>query len=401
VIGPYLDLLRLPYAARLAASTALYGLAAVGTFVPIVFFAREATGSYAGASAILAAVALGQALTNPWRGRLVDRRGPRRTLPLFAVALLATTAALLVAGRAHAPLLALVPIAFLTGVAAQTPGVVLRSIWGRITEGAERSTSFAFLTVMHELTNVAGPMAGALLLLLSSPTAAVAICMVIAAAASTWFAFSPGADIGERTEPRERWSLGPLVSPGFRAVLAMAFFYGLTFGQLEDIALPAFAVEHGSRASAGILLAAIAVGIGVGGFSYGLRKWTRPAGELMPAVSGLALAGTIPSLFPSSIPAMAAAMLLFGLCIAPISTLQFAVIDDVAPPGSGTEAFGWLASAALVGAAGGAVIAGRLVDAHGPKTALAGVVAASALGFLVAVAARRPLAARLSPRGLS
>jgi hypothetical protein len=36
VIRPYLDLLRLPYAARLAASTALYGLAAVGTFVPIV-----------------------------------------------------------------------------------------------------------------------------------------------------------------------------------------------------------------------------------------------------------------------------------------------------------------------------------------------------------------------------
>jgi predicted MFS family arabinose efflux permease len=317
------------------------------------------------------------------------------------VAVLTTTAALLVAGRAHAPLFALVSIAFVVGVVAQTPGVVLRSIWGRITHDAERSTSFAFLTVMHELTNIAGPLAGGLLLLLASPTAAVAIGTVVAAGASTWFAFSPGADIGERSDPQARWSLGPLVSPGFRAVLAMAFCYGLAFGQLEDIALPAFAVEHGSRASAGILLAAIALGIGVGGFSYGLRKWTRPAGELMPAVSGLALAGTIPALFPSSIPAMAAAMLLFGLCIAPISTLQFAVIDDVAPPGFGTEAFGWLASAALVGAAGGAVIAGRLVDAHGPKTALTGVVAASALGFVVAVIARRPLGIRLSPETLS
>jgi hypothetical protein len=50
---PYLAVARLPHAARLMASTALYGIAATGTLLPLVFFARDATGSFGGASAVV------------------------------------------------------------------------------------------------------------------------------------------------------------------------------------------------------------------------------------------------------------------------------------------------------------------------------------------------------------
>jgi predicted MFS family arabinose efflux permease len=399
VIGPYVAIVRAPHAARLMASTALYGIAATGTLLPLIFFARDATGSFGGASAVLAADAIGGAIGSPLRGRIVDRHGARRTLPLFALALLATTGALVVAGRDHASLLALVPLAFLVGLVAQTPGVVLRSIWPRITAGHERSTAFALLTVMHEITNLSGPLIGALLLVVMSPTPAVIGGTVVAAAAMLWFGFAPGVDGPERAEPRALFSPGPLAGPGFRALLAIVLFYGVLFGALEDIVLPAFAVEHGSRASAGILAAAIALGIGAGGFAYGLRKWGDAPGRLMPALSAIAFIGTVPGLFADSIAAMTLAMLVFGLLIAPVSTLQFAVVDDLVPRAFGAEAFGWFSSIALAGSAAGAILAGKLVDAHGPQTAMIGVVAAAALCCVTALV-WRPLLARPYAQGI-
>lgn len=397
MIGPYLAIVRAPHAARLMASTALYGLAATGTLLPLVFFARDATGSFAGASAVLAGDAVGGAIGGPLRGRLVDQHGPRRSLPLFALALLAATGALVVAGREHASLFVLIPLALLVGLVAQTPGVVLRAIWPRVTAGHERPTAFALLTVMQELTNLSGPLIGALLLVLVEPTAAVVTGTLLAAAAMLWFAHSPGVEGDERREPRRVFAPGPLVSPGFRALLALALCYGILFGALEDIALPAFAAEHGSRAAAGVLGAAIALGIAIGGFSYGLRTWRQAPGETMPALSLLALVGVVPALVADSIPAMALAMLAFGLLVAPITTVQFAVVDDVAPAGSGTEAFSWFSSIAMAGAAGGAVLAGKLVDANGSRAATVAVVVAAASCVLVALLRRRALASRFSP----
>src|SRR4051812_25037856 len=350
-------------------STALYGLGAVGTLLPFVFFARDATGSFAGASAVLAASAFGNAVGAPIRGRIVDRHGARRTLPLFALGIAAAMGALLAAGEAGLGLAVLVPLGFVEGFAGQTPGVVLRSIWGRVTEGHERSTAFALLTVMHEVTNLSGPLVGALLLLFLAPVAAAGICTGVAAMAVVWFARTPTVDDDERAEPRPIFSAGPLVSSGFRALLAMSFFYGVLFGQLEDIVLPAFAVEHGSRSSAGFPLSAIAVGIAIGGLAAGLRPWRRMPGELLPAFSAVALIGTIPALAAGSIAGMTALMLVFGLAVAPVTTLQFAVIDDLTPARSGAEAFSWFTSVALAGAAAGAIAAGKVVDVHDAGTA--------------------------------
>src|SRR5206468_8867693 len=117
-----------------------------------------------------------------------------------------------------------------------------------------------------------------------------------------------------------------------------------------------------------------------------------PPGELMPVVCAVSVAGLMPALLVDSIAAMAIVMVVAGVLLAPVLTLQFAVIDDVVPRGSGTEAFGWMSGIALVGAAAGAIVAGRLVDASGPDAALTGAVVSAALAFGVSVLCRRPLA---------
>ena len=65
-------------------------------------------------------------------------------------------------------------------------------------------------------------------------------------------------------------ALGLATTPGMLTVLMSAAAFGATFGAL-DVALPAFARDHGSVAAAGVLLSALAAGIGTGTFVYGLR----------------------------------------------------------------------------------------------------------------------------------
>jgi predicted MFS family arabinose efflux permease len=397
VIGPYVAVLRTPHAARLAAAAFSFNLVRMSAVLPLVFYARDRTGSFAGASVVLAAESVGGALAGPFRGRMVDRHGPRRMLPRISAASAVAAAAFLVAGEEGAPTAALALFGFLFGTTFQPVGAVMRTVWAPLHGEDARTTAFAFLTVMYEMTMVCGPLLGALLLVVTTPAVAFASAIGASVALAFVFSRSPGLALMPLAEAGVRPSLGPLSSPGFRALLAVVVFYGITFGALEPIALPAFASEHGSRASAGLPLAAIALGIASGGFAYGLVKWRRSPGRQLPFLCVVSLVGVVPPILARSIAAMVPLMLLFGVAMAPTSTAQFAVMDDVVPRGTGAEAFGWLQGLAMAGSAVGSLLAGQLVGASGPRAALIAVGAATAVAALLAVAGRRSLALKLSP----
>jgi predicted MFS family arabinose efflux permease len=73
-----------------------------------------------------------------------------------------------------------------------------------------------------------------------------------------------------------------------------------------------------------------------------------------------------------------------GVCFAPVTTCQIALIDDVAPPGRTAEAFTWLGTLYGVGSAAGAALGGQLVAAADPHAAIAAACAATAGAWLVA-----------------
>ena len=56
-----------------------------------------------------------------------------------------------------------------------------------------------------------------------------------------------------------------------------------------------------------------------------------------------------------------AALLVAGRAIAPTLAIAFALVDDLAPAGTMTEAFAWLATAESVGSALGSSLAGGIV----------------------------------------
>jgi predicted MFS family arabinose efflux permease len=100
-------------------------------------------------------------------------------------------------------------------------------------------------------------------------------------------------------------------------------------------------------------------------------------------VSLLFVLTLLPPLVVGSIPAMALAMFVAGLPIAPSFALAYNLIEAAAVPGTQAEVFGWISTSITLGiaagtAGGGDLIAHRSVDAS-LALAIAGAVAARAV----------------------
>lgn len=92
--------------------------------------------------------------------------------------------------------------------------------------------------------------------------------------------------------------------------------------------------------------------------------------------------------------AMSALAVLAGLCFAPVTTTQIAVLDEVAPRERPAEAFASLAILYGAGSATGAALAGQLVSAHRPRAAIIAACAATAVAWLVTTLRARTLSER-------
>jgi MFS family permease len=164
----------------------------------------------------------------------------------------------------------------------------------------------------------------------------------------------------------------------------------IAFGTLE-VALPAFADEHGSAETGGVLLAMLAVGSMAGGFWYGTREWKQPLHERYVLLCGLFALGLALPPLASSVAVVAVLMALAGLTLAPIVTVSYSLIDRVAPKGTETEAYTWIIAANVAGTAIGASVAGAVAQHHDAGTALLLACAGAAGGFLVAFVRRGTL----------
>ncbi len=400
--GAYRDLLRTPGAPRIVAVAVAGGIATQGAPLAVVLLGREATGSFAGASALLAAGTVGGLALAPARGRYVDRRGPLRTVPLLAAASTFSLAMLIVAAQAKAPLPLLAALS-LVGAACSPPlGAVMRTVWRDLLgDDAARHAAFGLLTVMQEITFFTGPLVAGAVIGLASPAAALATLGGLGLTAALAFVTAPATRAhARRRAPTEggstRW--GVLAHGGMRTVAMTAGLAGATFGIL-DVALPAAARHAGAAGAAGLLLSALALGIGVGGFVYGLVPPDKPPGRLYGPLCALAAVGLAPLVAASDggIGPLTALLVLAGLAFAPLTTCQFALIDHIVPRDATTEAMAVLGTAYGASAAVGAQVAGALVDGPGLRAAFASACGCAALAAVVATARRESLLHRDAP----
>lgn len=395
-LSVYAQLLRKRQVQVVVGSSIVAGLA-VGIALPIVLMVQGETGSFAQAGAVTAALAIAGCVSNPPRGRILDRFGQSRVLPPFAVASFTTFVGLVWATLAGAPVGVLIALAALAGLLHPPLLSSTRPLWADLVDDPAHLTSaYALQAVLLEVFFISGPLVAALLIALGSPAAAVLALSAAEMIGILALAATP-ASRAWRPARREVGRAGAIASPGMRVLIGTDVPIGMLFGAL-DVGVPAFAKAHGAEAAAGAVLAALAVGSMIGGVIYGARAG-RPTGLRYALLLGILAILCAPLPLAETVLALGALMALAGLLVAPMNSVGLGLIDYVAPAGTAAEATSWVGAAYQGGLAVGTGLGGAIVEGAGTDAVFLVAFGFACAAALVAWLGRRALTPQPSRAG--
>jgi MFS family permease len=378
----YRALIALPEARRpLVASIA--GSMPIGMFgLAILLLVRDAHGSFAVAGRVVGAFGVANALGAVAQGRLMDRFGQPRVLRRAAALHVSMLVVLVAAATREAPSWVLALCALGAGGSLPQVPAAMRSLWSAIVPDEDsRQTAYALVTIVFEVSVVTAPVLTAAIAAVASPAAAVLTAAAVGGTGALAFS-ATAASQRWRGVPHEVGPLGPLHAAGVRTLFLVLLAFGTAIGVLQ-VALPAFADDHGAAEAGGLYLAALSAGSLCGGLVYGARRWPGTPSQRL-ATCMLCIAGGCLLIAAATVPAtVGGAALAVGLAFAPTTVVCSALLDTVAPPGTVTEAFAVTVMGIVVGIAIGNAIGGAIVDSASYRTAgiaAAGIAAAGAVG---------------------
>ena len=347
--------------------------------------------SYGQAGLVTAAATIAIAISGPWRGRLLDRLGLRRTVaPSLLIQLVCWSIAPWVG---YAPLMAL---AALAGLFVVPTFSILRQVIIRSVPEHQRRTALSLDSAATELSFMAGPALGVWLattwntgwaLFTVEMAAVLAGCVLWVANPAIKGAPDvpdPSRDgtessdaIDEAAEPEPV----PGAWRGFITVRVAAVYLAAACTTLvlsgTDVSIVAALRSFEATQAIGWILALWGAGSLVGGLVYG--AWHRSF-SVFWLLGGLA-ATTAPVALAVGVPSFAVLVTLSGFLCAPTITATVEQLSRVVPERFRGEMMGWHGSAMTAGSAVGAPLAGFAIDHGGWRW---GFLVVSALGVLVA-----------------
>lgn len=335
----------------------------------LLLYVQHATGSFAVAGLTSAAALVGVAFGSVIQGRIMDRLGPTRPLCVVAVLAVLFVTTEIVAVESHAPDAVLIALALGIGLSEMTVSSASRSLWVRLLPpGPTRQAAYAYEAISMEVFFILGPgLAGLMSALPWAGTGLVAgtVCMIVGglgfALTPTVRAWRPAAD-----QVRPTSVLGPLVSPGMRTVALAALGFGVVIGFVE-VAVPAFATSAGEPAVGGLMLSLWSISSVIFGVLYGMSPWPKQMHLRLPVLlTGFSVLVLLLAL-PTNLIWLGVALLVVGTMITPQATTHSTMIEQVAPAGTTTEAFGWVITSVTLGLAIGQSVSGQIVDRAGPQ----------------------------------
>lgn len=386
MLSTYRTILATPGAPAFTAAGALGRLPLSMTGLGIVLLISQRTGEYAPAGIVAAVYQLVSAAFAPVQGRLADRLGQAPVL-IAAGGLFAGGGALLLATVDHSLVAAAVGAA-IAGAGAPQAGNMVRARWTHVLQDRSRlQTAFALEAVLDEAVFIVGPVLVTALTLSALDWSGLAVAGA-AAIVGAW-----GLALQRRTQPPHReatratqepmaWSmLGPIV--------IAALGLGILFGSAEVLVV-AFTDEQGRPGAAGIVLAVWALGSLLAGVIVGTRPPPAdPVRRLRVTTGGLVVLFA-PLPFAPNIVALAIGFLLAGLMLAPTLIAAVHLVEVNVPNSRLTEALTWTTTGMSAGTAGGAALAGVMVDHWSASIGFALPVAAALMAATVALLYRSP-----------
>ncbi len=331
--------------------------------------------SYAAAGLATAASTVAVAISGPWRGRLLDRRGLRQVvLPSLVVQAVCWSVAPWVS---YWPLLALAAVA---GLFAVPTFSIVRQIIINAVPDEQRRTALSLDSIATEIAFMAGPALGVWVVTVGDTRWAMLTFawLSILGGVALWVL-----DPALKGASASEWAAGPpplrrdwVGLPALAVLAAAAATTVVLTG--SDVSIIAVLRDMRAPQHIGWVLALWALGSIVGAVVYG--AWHRSV-SVFWLLGGLA-ALTLPVALAMNLPMLAVLLVLSGLFCAPTITATVDNLSHVVPERSRGEAMGWHASSMTAGSALGAPLAGLAIDRAGWE---GGFVSVSLLGLAVAV----------------
>lgn len=354
----------------------------------IVLLVEHASGSYGVAGSVSAAHLLANAFFAILQGKLLDRLGQSRVLPVVITVWGVALSLLMWSVEADWPIAMTYAFAVVAGASLPSVGSCVRARWSHATRDPdELQTAFALEAVADETVFITGPILVTVLATAVHPAAGLTAALVAGVLGTYAFAAQRGTEppthrpAAVRSErPRVPWRvLVPLT--------VVSTMLGLLFGAAE-VATVAFAEEQDGRAYAGPLLALWAAGSLIAGVLSGAVTWRRgPAYRLRWGALAMTVA-MVPLTFIDSLVVMGAVLFVAGFAIAPTLIATMSLCEQVMPPSRLTEGMAFIQTGLVAGVAPGAALAGVLIDSRGASAAYLVPVAGGVLALLAAQAIR-------------
>ncbi len=380
-VNAYLELLRTPGVARIivAQLAARFpgGMISLGFLIHIEHIFH----SYGAAGLVLGATSVGQAISGPVTSRWMGRWGMRPVLILTTLVCAGALSTIALAS-AGLPLWFFMAAGFLAGLSYPPVQPAVRTIYPKMVNSRQLTPLFSLDASAQEIIWIAGPVVITFVATQISSVIGIFLSVFFLVAGGAWFISSP--ELGRVRIPRSKRKLGAVLR---RPPVLLSTVVGfLLVGSCAAIEAGVVATFGEGGADAGIVLGIWAVASLVGGLGFGhmpIGPWALARRMVFVFV------GALLALFAFEFWTISGALVISGLGIAPALAVMFSIVSASVKFSDTAEAYGWIGTGQLIGAALGSAVAGFLIDGLGPDGGFAAAAGIALLGLLVPVMFRR------------
>jgi MFS family permease len=382
-VSSYSNLLKTPGVARIISAQLVARFPSGMLSLAFLMHIERIHESYGAAGLVLAATSIGQAIAGPLTSRWMGVWGMR---PVLILTTSVCTVAVVAIALLDTPIPTPVPVYMVLGLVAglANPPVqpAVRTIYPKMVNSRQLTPLFSLDASAQEIIWVLGPVIATFLAIQVNTTAGILVAAGFLVGGGLWFLSSP--ELGMVRIPRSKRRFGVVL--GRPAVLLSTVVGFLLVAACAAIEAGVVAVYGHDGPEAGFVLSLFAIGSLVGGLALGhipIGPWAM-ARRLFVVFVGTALAA-----FSMDFWWLAATLFVAGIGIAPALAVIFAVVSSSVKFSDTAEAYGWVGTGQLIGAALGSAAAGFTIDSSGAPAAF--VVAAGCLvvGVVIPAVFRR------------
>jgi len=330
--------------------------------------------SYGAAGLVLAATSIGQAVAGPLTSRWMGVWGMRKVLILTMSVCTVAIGTIALAPALPVPLYMV--LGLISGLSTPPVQPAVRTIYPKMVNSRQLTPLFSLDASAQEVIWVAGPVLTTFVATQISTVAAILLALVFLIGGGLWFVLSP--EVGRVRIPRSRRNLGAvLAKPPVLLATVTGFLLIGACSAIEAGVVSAFGEK--SPAS-GIVLAIFSIGSLAGGLLLGhvpIGPWAL-ARRIFIVFAGMALAAASVNVWW-----LAATLLIAGIGIAPALAVMFGIVSASVRFSETAEAYGWVGTGQLIGAALGSAAAGFMIDRFAAPGAFWVAASLAFLGFVI------------------